>query len=90
MNKYNVNYLIIINKFLDRSGNRFKKIVRLNECEKLLNQSTINDIPEGNDSNKTTEIDPYFVSCISNNVNLFNINDASINILKLTNNNEVH
>ena len=82
-NKYIVNYLININKFfLDRSGKRFKQIVRLYECEKLLNQSTIHCIPEGNESNKTTKISPNYVSCISNDENFFNPSDASIYIIK--------
>ena len=85
-----MNSLIYINKFLDRSGYRFKQIVRLYECEKLLNQSTIHDIPEGNESNKTTETDTHSVSFIINSENLLNINDASINILKLKTNNEVN
>ena len=87
LNKYIVNYLINTNNFLDRSGNRFKKIVRLYECEKLLNQSTIHDMPEENESNKTTETDPHSVSFIINNENLFNTNDSSNNILKLITNN---
>ena len=71
-NKNIQNYLININKFIGRSGNRFKQIVRLYECEKLLNQSTIPDMPEGNESNKTTETDPQSVSLIINSENLFN------------------
>ena len=89
LNKYIVNYLININKFvLDRSGKRFKQIVRLYECEKLLNQSTIHCIPEGKESNKTTKISLNYVSCISNDENFFNTPDASIYIIKLTNNEE--
>ena len=74
-----MNSLIYINKFLDRSCNRFKQIIRLYECEKLLNQSTIYDIPEGYESDKTTATDTYSVSFIINSENLLNINYASIN-----------
>ena len=52
--------------------------------------TTIHDIPEENESNNTTETDPHSVSFIINSENLFNINDASINILKLITNNEVN
>ena len=47
-------------------------------------------MPEGNESNKTTETDPQSVSLIINNENLFKINDASINILKLITYNDLN
>ena len=89
-NKNIQNYLFNIIKFLDRSCNRFKQIVRLHECEKLQNQSRTPDAPKGNESNKTTETDHQSVALIINSVILFKINDASINIPKLITNNKLN